>query len=223
MTALASAREAMASQSQQLAGAQSKVDELLNIQQKLRGILTGDGEADAGGIAALGRSASMAVGGDAAAKAPAGEDLTAKLSELRQMLGKAVQVQAQQQIEIDGLKDQLRDQKTASEVAVANAVSSSSELKDMQKHMDELREELETEKRERMESEASALEREEALQEEVDDLKEAERRRLELMKKMEEVEAMSAPPAPAASIAVKAPPPPAVPQGFEAAAGGFEL
>ena len=52
-----------------------------------------------------------------------------------------------------------------------------------------------------MESEAAAMEREEALQDEVDELKEKERRRIELMKKMEEAEALSAP-APPASIAV---------------------
>lgn len=76
---------------------------------------------------------------------------------------------------------------------------------------------------ERMESEAAALEREEALEGKVAELEEQERRRVELEAAMEA--AMQAPPpstAPSIKVAAApaAPPPPG---GFDASAGGFSL
>jgi hypothetical protein len=193
----------------------AQVDELLQVQQRLKAVvLAAPTIAPAGDLDPL-AAASATVG---TAKA---ETADAKVAELRQLLGKAVRAQTEQQHDIDRFREALREEQTGavSERHAANVAAS--EAQQLRKEVDELRSQLAEEQRERMESEAAALEREEQLEARVQDLVEADQRRLALEKAMAEVEPppASAPP----SIQVSAPPPAPPSAGFDVSAGGFSL
>ena len=85
-------------------------------------------------------------------------------SGLRSLLGRAVRNQAEQQREIDSLRDRLRDADAVARAASAQASASASESHTARARQQQLQEELDTERSERMESEAASLEREEALE-----------------------------------------------------------
>jgi hypothetical protein len=212
-SSLASAREHMSTQSQSLLDAQQRVDELLSMQQKLRTLL-------GGGLPPLGEENTAPV---PTAKGGGGSLANdEKLGEMRTLLGQAVRAQTEQQHEIDSLRQALREEQTASQIAVAQATSSRTDMQDARKKLEEVQAQLKAEQSERMESEAAAMEREETLQAKVEELEEAERRRLELEKAFEAVD--STPTPPAASISVATPPPkPPAPAGFDISAGGFSL
>lgn len=209
---LSRAREHMATQSQQLVSAQQRVDELLSLQQKLRVALNGGG------------APSMHRGSTVTSQAPAAYASDAKVAEVRQLLGAAVRSQAEQQLEVDTLRSTLREERTSTENAKVAAARAAEEVKEMREKVQKLQDELNTERTERMEEGAAAMEREEALQEKVDELEAAEKERQRQQKMMEEAEAAMAPPSgPAPSIAVAKPPPPPPAAGFDANMGGFSL
>lgn len=191
----------------------AQVDELLKVQQRLKAVVI------AAPIIAP-HLDSLDVAGTSVETAKS-ETADAKVAELRQLLGKAVRAQTEQQHDIDRLRDALREERTGaiSERHAANVAAA--EAQQLREEVHELRSQLAEEQRERMESEAAALEREEQLEARVQDLVEAEQRRLALEKAMAEVEPppASAPP----SIQVSAPPPPPPSAGFDASAGGFSL
>ena len=182
--------------------AQERVNNLLAAQKRLRLILgstalldIGTGSCDAG---------------------------SAKVPELRQLLGRAVRAQTEQQLEIESLRIQVREERTRAFTAKDAATVAATQTREMHTQVEQLQMELADERNERMESEAAAMEREEQLQARVEDLEAQERRRLEIEKAMEEAEP---PPAPPSSIQVQAtqPPPPVSGPGFDVTAGGFSL
>ena len=132
-----------------------------------------------------------------------------------------MRVQAEQQRELDTLRDALRDERCKAYAATHTAKLRSQEAAEATEQRDRLQSELEAERTERMESESAALEREEALQAKIDELEEKERRRIELEEALAAAE--PAPSGPVASIAVSTAPVEAPKEGFDAMAGGFSL
>jgi hypothetical protein len=105
--------------------------------------------------------------GDAAPEAVKSADSSvsdAKVGGLRAMLGKAVRTQAGQQQEIDLLRSLLREEVTKAETARHAAGVAEAEATGLREKVQELQKQLSDEQRERMESEAAALEREESLE-----------------------------------------------------------
>ena len=113
------------------------------------------------------------------------------MSELRQLLGKAVRAQAEQQHEIESLRDSLREERTVAGNAREMASNASRDAEELRQQVESLRSQLADEQvrslsrprpdpqcaspshhvahhvrvqRERMESESAALEREEELE-----------------------------------------------------------
>ena len=143
-----------------------------------------------------------------------------KASATRNLLGRAVRVQAEQQRELDMLRDSLSEAHVAAWSATEKAAAAAAEAAASKDRGDRLQAELTAERNERMESESAALEREEALEAKIAELEEKERRRIELEAALEA--AAPPPDMPAPSIAVAQPPPGPPPPAF-GAAGGFEL
>ena len=185
--------------SSELLLARERVDALLQAQNRLRVLLDSNASSD-----------------QAATASP-------KLVELRQLLGRAVRTQTEQQHEIDTLRAELAEERTISQNARHAAENSAAETAAAREQLHQVQQDLSDERQERMESEAAAMEREEQLQGRVEQLEEEERRRVALEKAMAEVEPPPAMPA-AMQMQVVAPPPqPASNAGFAASAGGFEL
>ena len=179
-----------------LEDAQAKVDHLLEVQRKLHAVLN-----DAPLTAGTGESAGV-----------------------RNLLGHAVRAQTEQQRELDALRDTLREERCLVFSSAQQAKAAATELAAVREQAARLQAELDKERSERMESESAALEREEALQAQVDEMEEKERRRVQLAEEFARVEALAGPPMPAPSITVAAPPPPPpAAAGFDVSAGGFSL
>ena len=159
----------------------AQVDELLKVQQRLRIVLGGEGD---NGLGAPSRSSlvSVAEATDGATAAASGPLTSARLAGLRQLIGKAVRTQAEQQHEIDRLTEQLREERTASGTAALRSSTAAADADALRERVATLEAQLADERRERMESESAAMEREERLEERVEELLEQERHRIELQK-----------------------------------------
>ena len=183
----------------------AQVNQLLEVQKQLHAVLLGSPK-----------------GGSEATVATPGSPGGGSAASLRTLLGKAVRAQTEQQRELDALRDQLREERSAAYSAKQLASASAQESRELRAARDGLQAELDTERSDRMESEAASLEREEALEAKVAELEEKERRRLEIEAALAAAEPTPDMPAPSIVVA-QAPPPPTQMEGFDMSAGGFSL